>query len=308
MLPLSKDSSLLIYVVNRLTLRHVYTVTETTVVTAQNARVLPSTDTYDADIYDQKRSVSTSKVLFSTETFSDYSINCFFISRESVKEVETPEPLNDEIRRICPPLTANGTTPVQSVYGRSERYIGEGAGAGADYFITFPDIMATEQSIDLEDWRESGYYGDYSPADQTLGLHFGILTVDSNYSSRFFTPAAFAFIKGDLTIDDNIRLYSYMRTNFFPRAPAFFLQQCRVSASCQEDRVDFDVTSVQPVSIEDEVASSDFRRERKYSVNLNGSTNEEIGSQLLYAWDWDSPSSCRREALSLGFPVSSMSA
>jgi hypothetical protein len=306
MLPLSKNSGLLIYVVNRLTLRHVYRVTETTIITAENARVFEITDAYTADIYDQKTSISTSKVLFSTETFSDYSIDCFFISNESVKEVETPGALNDAIRSICPPLTANGTTPVQSVYERSEQYIGVGGGAGASYFTTFPDIMATEQSIDLEDWRESGYYGDYSPADQTLGLHFGILTVDSDYLSRFFTPAAFAFIKGDLIIDNNSKLYSYMRTNFFPMAPAFFLQQCRVAASCQGDTVDFDVTSVQPVSVENEVASSAFRRDRKYSVNLNGSTNAEIGSELLYAWNWDSPATCRTEALSLGFPPASL--
>jgi hypothetical protein len=301
-----------------LTLRHIYSRIETIVVSSENPRVGEPNATFSSIVtYDQKRVSETTKVPFSTEEFSDYSINCFFVSKRSVKQVSTPDILDAAVRKICPPLTANGTTSVQSIYGRGEQYSGEGPGAGESYFITYPDIMANEQSIDLQAWRGSGYYGDYNPTNQTLALHFGLLEADADYSSRFFTPAAFAFIKANLTINNESKSYSYMRTNFFPRAPTFFLEQCRVlalidgqqrPASCQGDKADFDVTLAQPDTIEDEIDSSQFTRNGKYSVKLNGSTYAQLGYQLLYAWNWDSPAFCLREALSLGFPLESLKA
>jgi len=312
MLPLTKDSSVLIYVVNRLLLRHVYSITEQTDITSENARSSPPNETFSSIVtYDQKRISATSKNLFNTETFSDYSINCFFVSKESVKQIGTPQALDAAIRLICPPLTANSTNPIQSVYARSERYIGEGPGAGESYFVTFPDIMGTEQSINLQDWRSSGYYGDYNAANQTLALHFGFLPADTDYSSRFFTPAVFNFIERSVVIDNNSKQYSYMRTNFFSRAPIFFLEQCRVltvidgvqePASCQGSRADFDVTLVEPVTIEDQVDSIEFTANEKYAVDLNGSTFDQIGYQLIYSWNWNDSNYCFQQAVTLGFP------
>lgn len=311
-LPVNRDVCLFVYVFNRATLKHLYSITSTTVVSSVNERLgATSEDISFSAFYDQLSSFNKTRTRVATQSASDYKRLYFLVGKNFVKQVPEPvETFNAStgkgkvalikryIEKVVPPLGANDQTSVVATYDTYDRLVTDRTDVPTSDLITetyYPNTYQQEASINLQKWRNSTRYGDYSPANQTLPLHYGILDTDTSYDSRFFTPAVFKYLSGELEVNNNSKNYEYMRENYFPTAPNVFLQQCRVlkevdgtfiSESCQGTRADFDYTKQPPLTINDYVESSKFKRDRRLGVSLNGATYSQVASLLLYSWSW----------------------
>jgi hypothetical protein len=310
LLPLGKNTSLFIYVRNWFKQFTVYSRVNTDVYSTAQVWSVADDSLYINKSYRSRLENSSIEDVFDhKELYSGYSMYAFVVGPSSVRQIAVPPGLESNIRALYPPVAPNATAEFDQ---RATREILRPAFLGGDAYTT-PWVITKGQrdSFDFNKWRTTARYGDYptfAGAD-ALPRHFGLL--DSRLNRSYFTPAIYRFIQGPMTIDSNSVNYAFMRTNYFANAPSFYLGECRVEevvsgevvkTSCSDEKVGFDVTRTQPVTLSTEIPASDFRKNAKYDVLLNGASR----SSVMYAWDWDKPSFCRQQALALGFSAADL--
>jgi hypothetical protein len=310
LMPLGKSTSLFVYVRNWFKQFTVYNRVTTDVYSTAQVWPVGDDPLYINKSYRSRLENSSVEDVFDhKELYSGYEMFAFVVGPSSVRQVEVPSSLESNIRSLYPPVAPNATVEFDQ---RATREVLRAAFLGGDAYAT-PWVITTGQrdNFDFNDWRATARYGDYptfAGAD-ALPRHFGLL--DKRLNRSYFTPAIYRFIQGPMTIDSDSVNYAFMRTNYFPNAPNFYLGECQVEdvvngkvvkTSCTDEKVGFDVTRTQPVTLSTEIPASDFRMNAKYDVPLNGASR----SSVLYAWDWDKPSFCRQQALALGFSAADL--
>lgn len=137
-----------------------------------------------------------------------------------------------------------------------------------------------------------------------LTRQFGMLQPSGVYNGtlNYWTPAVFAGLNG-LTVSATQTQrsnYDYMRTNYFPTAPSFFLATEDYAAPSYNPLLrTWRQTSFQPELLTTPVPVDQLRKASPgYNVKL--SSNDE-GDNFYYSWDWNKPAVCRKELLALGF-------
>jgi hypothetical protein len=249
-------------------------------------------------------------VLLDYDEDSLWQVRAFCVSETKTKQIDVPSALEENLKQVYPLMTFNS----------SIQY------TGAPFFYpTIPPL--TLPSFNRSLWRNSGRYGDYSEQFDTLARQFGIGNLTSNHrgtgssQSIFYSPAVYRFITGPMVIDSRSRSYSYMRQNYYPYAPNYYVGPCQIrevdkSSSppflefeypfCTTEKTGFDLTRDTPVDISTPVNRTTFSRKKQYDVKLNDEPPGPFGSpfptnQVIYAWNWDQPGLCQRRALNLGF-------
>jgi hypothetical protein len=214
----------------------------------------------------------------------------FVVSKTKARQIDMPSALENNLKELYPPMTLNSTLEY----------------TGSPFF--YPTIPP--YTIDVfsgQAWRNSRRYGDYSRANETLSVAFGMGNLSGFHGgqlgffgrSEFLTPAVYRFLTGPMTINTNNGRYAYMRDNYFPDAPTYYLSRCQLDGTCDTTRVGFDVTKETPIDIVTPMENEFFRRRKKYDVSLNGANRTT--DQLYYAWNWDRASYCQQQAIALGF-------
>lgn len=255
------------------------------------------------------RSIDFVNIGGSKDSLEVHETYAFVVNKTGARLLATPSALKANLDDIYPPVTVNATR-VQCLF----------AGPGG---VCLSSVTVDHFNQLL--WADGSRYGRaivYSTTSaigraSVLALQYGILNVDAANSfdfykeyQNYFTPAVFRFIKGSMTLDADALNYEHMRSNYFPQAPRYFLKRCVLDGTCTELKTGFDLTRIQPATLDTVLAPADFKPAPKLDVlfngyELTGSWQFSFGAVrypgLVFGWDWANAGFCRQQAVSLGF-------
>lgn len=303
LLPIGRETCIFLYVYSKLRTLTVYERVSGVQRISVNPRVVSSGCGGQAGTYyDRESTFTTTDNFDNIEERSAYEIFAFVVSPTAVRELAIPSALDAKIRQLHPPMEVNSTMSVlnSSTYQRFE-FIDQAPPYRQNYNTAATYGYTTVPTFDQELHRANSLHGSYSARNDVLAKQFGMGYIDTDtHDGPFFTPAVFRFIGGAMSLgdDENTQSYSYMRSNYFSRAPQKYLAPCVNAQSCDDTvRVGFDVTTSTPANIDTAVSEGAFAASTRYIVTLNGSSRLDV----TYGWDWDQPSYCRQQLAALGF-------
>lgn len=312
LLPIGDKSCIFVYLYSKLKVLTVFERFGRTDRISVNARETSSgCSLQPGTYYDRESTFQEIDTVNNVEQRQRYQVLAFYVSENSVRQLDVPQELEDAMRALHPPMTVNDTQE-QATSSSFTRFEFADVAFSSDEPQNYDGPVTLGYSqvpfVNISKIRQESLHGNYEEVNArnaVLARQFGLGTLnEDSHDGDFFTPAVFRFITAamDLKVAAT-RTYAYMRSTYFSKAPRRYLAPCVFESSCStQQSVGFDETSTAPVDIDTAVPASAFKRQKRYDIALNGSYDYEV----VYGWDWDNPSFCTQQLSALGFTAADL--